>query len=36
MAIQELRVRIAKLDIEINLQRELLKKLERDRSLAQH
>ncbi|KAJ6510642.1 hypothetical protein C8R45DRAFT_964723 [Mycena sanguinolenta] len=35
MSVAELRVRIAELDTEINLQRELLKKLERDKSLAQ-
>ncbi|KAJ7871231.1 hypothetical protein B0H14DRAFT_2724858 [Mycena olivaceomarginata] len=35
MAIQELRARIMKLDTEIGLQRELLKKLQRDKSLAQ-
>ncbi|KAJ7871251.1 hypothetical protein B0H14DRAFT_2724938 [Mycena olivaceomarginata] len=35
MDIQELRARIMKLDTEIGLQRELLKKLQRDKSLAQ-
>ncbi|KAJ6510613.1 hypothetical protein C8R45DRAFT_1207509 [Mycena sanguinolenta] len=35
MSVQELRARIAKLDAEINIQRQLLQQLERDRSLAQ-
>ncbi|KAJ7902891.1 hypothetical protein B0H14DRAFT_2329426, partial [Mycena olivaceomarginata] len=35
MSLKELRAQIAKLDTEIDLQRELLRKLERDRSLAQ-
>ncbi|KAJ7854322.1 hypothetical protein B0H14DRAFT_765179 [Mycena olivaceomarginata] len=35
MSAHELRAHIAKLDTEIDLQRELLKKLERDRSLTQ-
>ncbi|KAJ7791094.1 hypothetical protein B0H14DRAFT_2535227 [Mycena olivaceomarginata] len=35
MTVQDLRARIAKLDTEIDLQRELLKRLERDRSLTQ-
>ncbi|KAF7361448.1 hypothetical protein MSAN_01177900 [Mycena sanguinolenta] len=35
MSVQELRARIAKLDTEIDVQRELLKKLECDKSLAQ-
>ncbi|KAJ7242400.1 hypothetical protein B0H12DRAFT_1221390, partial [Mycena haematopus] len=35
MSAQELRARIMKLDTEIELQRELLKKLEHDKSLAQ-
>ncbi|KAJ7854280.1 hypothetical protein B0H14DRAFT_2444071, partial [Mycena olivaceomarginata] len=34
MTVQDLRARIAKLDTEIDLQRELLKRLERDRSLT--
>ncbi|KAJ7853674.1 hypothetical protein B0H14DRAFT_780968 [Mycena olivaceomarginata] len=34
MSAQELRTRIDKLSIEIDLQKEILKKLERDRSLA--
>ncbi|KAF7361441.1 hypothetical protein MSAN_01177200 [Mycena sanguinolenta] len=35
MSVRELRARIAKLDTEIDIQRELLKKLERDKSLIQ-
>ncbi|KAF7361432.1 hypothetical protein MSAN_01176300 [Mycena sanguinolenta] len=35
MSVRELRARIAKLDTEIDLQRELLKNLERDKSLVQ-
>jgi hypothetical protein len=35
MSLKELRAQIVKLDTEIDLQRELLRKLERDRSLAQ-
>ncbi|KAJ6510701.1 hypothetical protein C8R45DRAFT_813958, partial [Mycena sanguinolenta] len=35
MSVEELRARIVQLDNEVDLQKKLLKKLERDRSLAQ-